>query len=149
MHSYQTALSAVPTWFAALVAGLFGACIASFLGVVGERVPRHETLGGSSHCICGAELGAGNIPIFGWLVLRGRAKCCGSKIPVRYVLGELLLASLWAFLAAMPAPWYLTVAGFIVTALLVLAISWTKPDPSEPGDATPTDSDPQSDVEPS
>ena len=87
--SYLSELQQMPAAFWAVLAFVFGSVIASFLGVVGERVPRHETLGGRSHCVCGAPLdGAANLPIVGWLACGGKARCCGSPIPVRYVLTE-------------------------------------------------------------
>jgi len=118
----------MPSWFWGIFAFLLGGVIASFLGVVGERLPRHETLGGTSHCVCGEKLGAGNVPIFGWLFLRGRASCCGAKIPARYVLTEAGLALVWCFIAVVAGLSPLAIAGYTTTALLVLAISWTKPD---------------------
>lgn len=79
----------------AFVAGLiFG----SFLTVVAHRVPRGESVvGGRSHCPhCGAQIAAyDNIPVFSWLFLRGRSRCCGKSISPRYPLTELTLAVLW------------------------------------------------------
>lgn len=44
---------------------------------------------GRSRCVCGRQLSAlENIPVVSWLALRGRARCCQAKIPVRYVLAE-------------------------------------------------------------
>lgn len=81
--------TALPPLALAVVLGLLGAILASFLCVVAERVPAHETLGGRSHCVCGRQLsGLENIPVLSWLVLRGRARCCGARIPAYYVLAE-------------------------------------------------------------
>lgn len=45
-----------------------------------------------SHCACGRPLKHyENIPIFGWLRIRGTTKCCNTKLPKRYVLTELFL----------------------------------------------------------
>lgn len=126
--SYWQQVNLVPAWMWAALGGMFGAVIASFLGVVGERIPRHETLGGRSHCVCGVELAAGaNVPILGWLMSRGRARCCGARIPVRYFWGEVGLSVAWG------AAWYISpnwmVAGcmMIVSALVLLVLSWKKP----------------------
>ncbi len=132
VHTYFHEVAVTPTWFFAIVAGFFGAALASFLGVVGERVPRHETLGGRSHCVCGADLGGTNIPIVGWLVLRGRARCCGARIPVRYVLAEAYLAASWAGIAALRLVWWLWAPLLVVSAGIVLAASWRRP-PAEQG----------------
>ena len=77
-----------------------GASIGSFLCVVVERVPKGESIGGRSHCTCGRQLTWWeNIPIVSWLALRGRARCCGAKLPIRYLLFELGMAGLFAVVA--------------------------------------------------
>jgi len=86
------ATAAVFLFFAGLVIG-------SFLTVVGHRVPRGESVvGGRSRCpACGAQIAAyDNVPLFSWLLLRGRARCCGAPISVRYPLTELALGLLFA-----------------------------------------------------
>ena len=89
-------------------AALVGACIGSFLNVVVWRLPqedpRHRSLGGRSHCPhCGAQIRwHDNVPIAGWLLLRGRARCCGGSISVRYPAVELLTAALFLALALWP-----------------------------------------------
>lgn len=86
---------------------LFGACIFSFLNVVIDRIPRGESIvRGRSHCTnCSRVLGVAElVPVFSFLVLRGRCKGCGSKIPKRdfgtEVLGGLLFIACglrWGF----------------------------------------------------
>lgn len=84
---------------AALVLALVGGLIfGSFLTVVAHRVPRGESVvGGRSHCPhCGAQIAAyDNVPVFSWLLLRGRSRCCGERISARYPLTELTLGVLW------------------------------------------------------
>jgi leader peptidase (prepilin peptidase)/N-methyltransferase len=78
---------------------LFGLLIGSFLTVVAHRVPRGESVvGGRSHCpSCGVQIAAyDNVPVFSWVLLRGRARCCGAPISPRYPLTELLTAALYA-----------------------------------------------------
>ena len=102
--------------------------IASFLGVVGERVPRGETLGGRSHCVCGKELTAGaNIPIFGWVLRRGVAKCCGAKIPARYFWGELGLAICWGAIWWISPSWWVAGVAMAISAGVLLKFSWVRP----------------------
>jgi leader peptidase (prepilin peptidase)/N-methyltransferase len=73
-----------------LFAGALGACLASFLAVVIERVPKGESIGGRSHCVCGAPvLARDNLPVIGYLLRGGRARCCGARIPVWYPAIEL------------------------------------------------------------
>jgi leader peptidase (prepilin peptidase) / N-methyltransferase len=85
----------------ALAAFLFlaGLLLGSFLTVVAHRVPRGESVvGGRSRCPgCDAQIAAyDNVPVFSWLALRGRARCCGAAISPRYPLTELLTAGLYA-----------------------------------------------------
>ena len=57
-----------------------------------------------------------NVPVFGWLMLRGKARCCGTKISPRYPFVELLTAMLFYALAVWPpfAPG-LTSEGAVIT----------------------------------
>jgi leader peptidase (prepilin peptidase) / N-methyltransferase len=78
---------------------LFGLPVGSFLTVVAHRVPRGESVvGGRSHCpACGAQIAAyDNVPVLSWLMLRGRARCCGAPISPRYPLTELAAGALYA-----------------------------------------------------
>jgi leader peptidase (prepilin peptidase)/N-methyltransferase len=77
-----------------VVAGGLGASLGSFLGVVVDRVPRGESLGGRSRCVCGTPIRArDNVPIFGYLLRGGRARCCGARIPGWYLALEVLGAA--------------------------------------------------------
>ncbi|MFP4145846.1 MAG: prepilin peptidase [Phycisphaeraceae bacterium] len=86
----------------------YGAAIGSFLNVVIYRLPAGESLvRPASHCPrCQHGLAwYDNIPIFGWLLLRGRCRYCGEPISVQYPLIELLTATSFAGLYAF---YYLT-----------------------------------------
>lgn len=79
------------------LATLFGAVIGSFLNVVAYRLPRRESLSHpGSHCPhCETPIKArDNIPVLGWLALRGRCRQCHEPIAVRYPLVEALSAVL-------------------------------------------------------
>lgn len=46
---------------------------------------------GRSHCVCGRQLKwYENVPIIGWLRIGGKTKCCGEKLPVSYLMGEIV-----------------------------------------------------------
>jgi len=75
-----------------------GACVGSFLNVVVYRMPLGLSLvTPPSACPkCGHKLAAyDNVPIFGWLWLRGKCRYCGNQISPRYPLVELLTALLF------------------------------------------------------
>lgn len=72
---------------------LFGITIGSFLNVCILRLPKGESLiTNNSHCMtCGTEIKRYDlIPVFSWLILRGKCRACGAKISPRYMLVESL-----------------------------------------------------------
>ena len=78
---------------------MFGLAVGSFLNVVIYRVPRKESVvRPRSRCPgCGTQLAErDNIPVFSWLLLRGKCRTCGEPISARYPLVELLTACLFA-----------------------------------------------------
>jgi leader peptidase (prepilin peptidase)/N-methyltransferase len=83
----------------ALFAFLLGLVAGSFVTAVAHRVPRGiSILGARSQCpACGAQVAAyDNVPIVSWLLLRGRARCCGGQISPRYPLTEFAVGVLFA-----------------------------------------------------
>jgi leader peptidase (prepilin peptidase)/N-methyltransferase len=84
---------------AAVFAFLGGLLVGSFTTVVAHRVPRGESIvGPRSRCpACSTQIAAyDNVPVFSWLLLRGRARCCGAAISPRYPLTELTVGLLYA-----------------------------------------------------
>jgi leader peptidase (prepilin peptidase)/N-methyltransferase len=82
-----------------IFAFVLGLVLGSFVTAVAHRVPRGMSIAASrSQCpACGARIPAhDNIPILSWLLLRGRARCCGGRISRRYPLTELGLGLLFA-----------------------------------------------------
>ena len=80
-------------WFFGL-----GAAVGSFLNVVAWRLPRGRgVVFGSSACPnCQHPIRASdNLPLVGWLRLRGVCRVCRSPIPSRYVLAEILLGGIF------------------------------------------------------
>jgi leader peptidase (prepilin peptidase) / N-methyltransferase len=77
------------------LATVLGAAIGSFLNVVAYRLPRQESLvHPPSRCPgCDSQIKAyDNIPVLGWLLLRGRCRRCGMHISPRYPVVEALTA---------------------------------------------------------
>jgi len=115
------------------VAAAFGLCIGSFLNVVIHRLPKMLELEWRAECAalagenptpaeafnlvvprsrcpaCGHGITAlENIPLASWLALRGRCSACGTRIPAKYPLVELLAGlgaaySAWRFGASLAA----------------------------------------------
>ena len=78
---------------------VLGACVGSFLNVVVWRLPRGESLvTPPSHCPkCNTPLAwYDNIPVFGWIFLRGRCRYCREPISARYPIIEAVTGGLFA-----------------------------------------------------
>lgn len=104
-------------WFLPSLAFLYGAIIGSFLNVCILRIPEGRSIvKPGSHCACGKPIAwYDNIPILSWLLLRGKARCCGRSFSFRYPSIELLSAFL--FLAC----WLLFPAGKAVCGMVLLS----------------------------
>lgn len=111
-----------------ILAFLGGIIAGSFVTVVGYRVPRGESiLGPRSRCTtCGAQIAAyDNIPVFSWVLLRGRSRCCGDRISPRYPLTELSLGGLYLATTAVlwSDPTELALGLVFVTTLLAITLT--------------------------
>jgi leader peptidase (prepilin peptidase)/N-methyltransferase len=107
---------------------LVGLLVGSFLNVA---IHRHAIEGESiskprrSRCpSCKTTLTwRENIPLLSWLVLRGRCRTCGWRIPLRYPLVEALNAGAWVWIAAQTFPerWALGLVQCVVVSGLIVA----------------------------
>lgn len=99
-----------------IIAGIFGACLGSFLNVAAHRSLQNRSWWGNERSICescGHVLGSLElIPIISWLMLRGKCKNCGAKISVRYILVEIVCAILAVIILAR---WGLSFACLLVS----------------------------------
>ncbi len=107
-------------WIFTAVFFLLGACVGSFLNVCILRLPKGESIiSPPSHCACGKPIKFyDNIPILSWLLLRGKARCCGRRISPRYFAVELLTAALFAFAWASNAP-QTAAAGMVFISIMI------------------------------
>lgn len=83
------------TAYMAVLAAIIGAVGGSFINCLAWRTVRKEKItGGRSHCaICGHVLGVRDlVPVFSWVLLRGRCRYCKEKISPRYLAVELFMA---------------------------------------------------------
>ena len=75
-----------------------GACVGSFLNVVVWRLPRGESLvTPPSHCPkCNTPLAwYDNVPVFGWIFLKGKCRYCREPISARYPIIEAITGGLF------------------------------------------------------
>ena len=79
--------------YTAILAFVFGTVFGSFLNCMAWRIAHNESvLKGRSHCaVCGHTLGAADlVPVFSYLLLRGRCRYCKEKISPRYMAAEVV-----------------------------------------------------------
>ncbi|SFJ07635.1 prepilin peptidase [Planctomicrobium piriforme] len=103
-----------PAWFALPYLFIIGAMIGSFLNVCIYRIPTQDRFldqlkslsNRPSHCPrCGTNIRwFDNVPIFGWLKLRGRCRQCRMRISPRYPLIEFFNGCLWVLVFCMEVP---------------------------------------------
>jgi leader peptidase (prepilin peptidase)/N-methyltransferase len=112
----------VPQGLLLPIAGLLGLAIGSFLNVVIHRVPLGLSLirpaSACPHCDT-AIRPRHNVPVLGWLMLRGRCASCAAPISVRYPIVEAVTAVLFVAVAAkfgltLELPAYLYLAAIAV-----------------------------------
>lgn len=161
---------ALPAWVGYLAAALLGLIAGSFINVVVARLPRllaarwraeaEATLAldsdaaaagtpppglawPGSHCPhCRAPIQPWhNLPLLGFVILRGRCAQCGARISLRYPLIELAAAllavaaiarfgvSVWAMLVALASWWLLALAAIdwrtqLLPDVLTLGLLW-------------------------
>ena len=108
-----------------VASALYGTAIGSFLNVVIYRVPAQKSIvRPPSACpSCGNPISArDNIPVFSWLILRGKCRHCANPIAIRYPLVELLTGALWVGVALRFGwSWTLPAEFVFVSGLIALA----------------------------
>jgi leader peptidase (prepilin peptidase)/N-methyltransferase len=120
----------IPDALWAAFAGLLGLAIGSFLNVVIYRVPANlSVVSPPSRCPnCGTTIrNRHNVPVLGWLVLRGKCYDCKTPISPRYPIVELLTGLLFAVMTwrlldldlpeAIPAYLYFVAIGVALTMI--------------------------------
>lgn len=135
----------------AVLAGVFGLLVGSFLNVVIYRLPKILERQWADEC---AELAGKepehaepfnlvvprsrcrqcghvirwyeNIPVLSWLALRGKCSSCGTRIGLRYPLVELATAALfaWCVWSWGATPTGLAWCGFCAAVLALALIDW-------------------------
>lgn len=135
----------LPLWLWLACAAALGLLVGSFLNVVILRLParlaaqwRREAqaelaldladeplppgiVREPSHCPhCKHPLAAAdNIPLFGWLLLRGRCRYCHTPISIQYPLVELLSGALSVVVVWKFGPGWPAAAGLVLTWMLI------------------------------
>lgn len=123
------------TFVFALIGFGLGGSVGSFAGCTAWRIPRHLSLRGRSRCPgCGNQVPAWlNVPVLSFLLLQGRAACCGARLARRYLLLELVFALAGAGVGAFTAhkaaavwpAWapFAALIGIVAIAVCVAAVA--------------------------
>lgn len=116
---WQQVLALPPALLGGMVF-LYGTFFGSFLNVCIHRLPAGQSvIFPGSRCACGQPIAwFDNIPILSWLILRGRARCCGRPFSFRYPLVEALTGALF-LLCWVTNPPALALCGMVLVFFLV------------------------------
>jgi len=117
------------TIFGAILSGIFGLIIGSFLNVVMVRYNTGRSIQGRSYCFaCNTQLRWYElIPFVSFIIQRGRCRTCGSRIPMQDFLTETITGALFALtflhfsVQLTVTPWYIPafLIGLVTVSLLV------------------------------
>lgn len=112
----------------ALMGGVLGAIIGSFLAALVMRWPQDETMGGRSRCdACHAQLRWFElVPLVSYVVQRGKCRHCGAAIAAQHFAIELLCLTIGAVALAIFPGWEGlagAVFGWVLVALAALDLA--------------------------
>lgn len=117
----------MPPTLLLVYAAVVGACVGSFLNVCIYRWPEGlSVVRPRSRCpACETPIRSrDNVPVLGWLLLRGKCRACGVRISPQYPLIELVTASLWvAAVLRYGASWQALSTAIFFTLLLGIALT--------------------------
>ncbi len=109
-----------------VVSAVYGLLFGSFLTVVVDRVPRGASIvtPGSACGNCDLRLGARDlVPVFSWLVLRGKCRRCKVSIGTEPLVLEIVTSTLFALMA-----WHFglrwALPGYCFLAAGLVALAW-------------------------
>lgn len=118
LASFETA-TGLPDIVGYIFIFLFGAAVGSFLNVVIHRVPNEQSIvfPNSACPNCKNPIKPyDNIPIFSWLILKGKCRNCKNPISPRYPAVELLTALLFVLVF-----WQIGFNAFLPVSLIFVA----------------------------
>jgi len=118
----------LPMITTALFVVAVGACIGSLINVLVYRLPRGlDVVTPTSRCpSCGTKLTwRENIPVLGWLLLRGRCRFCRANISPEYPIVEAFVAAMCGGLFVL---WYMVPADAVLLGVPIgtIAPEWAR-----------------------
>ena len=117
----------MPEPYLLVFAALLGACVGSFLNVCAYRWPEElSVVSPPSRCPgCDTPIRwYDNVPVLGWLWLRGRCRACRAPISIQYPRVELATAAIWVMAVwRFGLDWQALSVAVFFTLLLGIALS--------------------------
>jgi leader peptidase (prepilin peptidase)/N-methyltransferase len=111
---------------------VWGACVGSLINVLNYRLPLGlDVVTPTSRCThCDTKLSfKENIPVLGWLLLRGRCRFCRGTISSEYIKVEalvaLMFAGLWVMFYMIPSPTVINL-GLFELPLHTITPDWAR-----------------------
>ncbi|OES44649.1 prepilin peptidase [Domibacillus iocasae] len=106
---------------------LYGLILGSFYNVVGLRVPAGKSIVAprSTCSLCGHQLTARDlVPVFSYILLRGKCRKCGVDISPLYPVTELLTALFFLYSYVLYGwTWTFAAAVLLVSMMMILVVS--------------------------
>lgn len=119
--SWQFGLGMTGVAFVIGMAFIIGGCLGSFANACAMRLVRDEDFVFSRSRCRGCDRNLAwweNLPLIGWIAVRGKCGHCGARVGIRYLAVEVLAGSLLASYAILLPP--AMVIGFSVASGLVI-----------------------------
>lgn len=122
---------------ASIIVFALGASIGSFINVVVYRLPVQQSIlfppSRCPHCLNQLKP-YDNVPVLGWLWLRGRCRYCKSKISIRYpvvegVTGIIFFLVFWIFKFSLSTIGYWAFCSWLLALSLIDIDTMTLPNP--------------------
>jgi len=112
----------LPVYYVPSIAFIFGVIIGSFLNVYLYRFHTGKSLAGGSHCLsCTTPLRWFDLfPLISYVILWGRCRHCGARIPSRYFWVELITGLLFVAVIYTSSSVLLWPVNFFLMSLLVI-----------------------------
>lgn len=117
--------------FTIVLAFIFGTVLASFITCTAGRIlAGMDWINEHSHCdTCGHQLGALDLfPIFSYLILGGKCRYCGAKVPIRCLISEVLLGFVFVGVVLAHGQIDVIMARNLLLAMLMMGISFCEID---------------------
>ena len=106
---------------------ILGSVMGSFLNVVAVRLSNNESIiYPSSHChTCNHKLKWYElIPIFSYLIQKGKSRCCHNKIPISYLIVEIVTGALYCTsYHSFGLSYDLIISLIFISSLIIIIIS--------------------------